>query len=531
MDRNIVYPGSIPQDVDILNPNRNAMIALGWLTQATLGTNTGVVGLECTPTIPASMTVNVGAGAIWAMEEIDTSAYGSLAADSSPLMKLGILPEGAGTNFPLTAPSGAGQSINYLIEAAFQEVDANPVVLPYVNPSNPSQPYSGPSNSGTAQNTVRQQLVELQLKAGAAANTGTQATPATDAGYVPLYVITVSYGQSSITSANIVTAPSAPFVLSLPAMAPKALLVNANDTVSSGSLNGLLEMSGTANFATTIPSPSGIPGQFLDIWNNSSVAQTMNTSGGSFYGPGGSAGTSVSILPKSFGRMVSDGYNWILPDSLSGPSVKKINRIFLTSNSTYVPSAGLLYADVACRGGGGGAGSAVSTGTSAALSGGGGQGGYAAATLTAAQIGASQPVNIGTGGGAGTASGQGGSAGGATSFGSLVVALGGGPSGGADLAEATSTGGAGGAGTVGTTLKYGAPGTPGIAANSPWGGTGGGEGAQSAAGVFGTAGAAGGNAQAGSGAGGGGAASYGTTVQPGGTGGNGWVEIIEYIGS
>ena len=37
MDRNIVYPGSIPLDTDILYPNRNAMVGIAALTAATLG--------------------------------------------------------------------------------------------------------------------------------------------------------------------------------------------------------------------------------------------------------------------------------------------------------------------------------------------------------------------------------------------------------------------------------------------------------------------------------------------------------------
>ena len=37
MDRNLVYPGSIPLDTDLLSINRNAMIALGYLAQAVLG--------------------------------------------------------------------------------------------------------------------------------------------------------------------------------------------------------------------------------------------------------------------------------------------------------------------------------------------------------------------------------------------------------------------------------------------------------------------------------------------------------------
>ena len=211
MDRLMVYPGAIPLDTDVLSVERNVMTALGWLAQASFGANTGVVGLACNPTVPASMTVNIGSGALWAQAVIDQSNFGSLPADTSPLMKMGILPEAVGTNFTLTAPVTSGESINYLIEAAFEETDENPVVLPYVNPANPSQPYTGPNNSGTSQNTVRAQTIALQLKAGVAANTGTQTTPTVDAGYVGLYVITVNFGQTTITAANIMAYANAPF--------------------------------------------------------------------------------------------------------------------------------------------------------------------------------------------------------------------------------------------------------------------------------------------------------------------------------
>jgi hypothetical protein len=220
LDRQTVYPGSIPLDTDILSLQRNAMVALGYALAATIGTGTVADGLACTPTTPASMVVNVGQGSIIALETIDATTWGSLAADSNPLVKIGVNAEGA-TPFTLTAPGTSGQSINYLIEGAFLESDATPVTLPYYNASNPAQPYSGPGNSGTAQNTQRIQRAQLQLKAGTAANTGTQTTPAVDVGWVGLWVVTVNYGMTQITSAAIAEHPSAPFVpYKLPNMAP-----------------------------------------------------------------------------------------------------------------------------------------------------------------------------------------------------------------------------------------------------------------------------------------------------------------------
>src|SRR5690348_1787359 len=126
MDRILVYPGSIPLDTDMLNTNRNSMIALGYLAQAILGTNIIVDGLACSPTAPASLTVDVGPGSITQFTAVDTLPYGSLAADTvDPLVKMGI--NLSPTSFTATAPATSGQAINYLIQAALQESDTDPV--------------------------------------------------------------------------------------------------------------------------------------------------------------------------------------------------------------------------------------------------------------------------------------------------------------------------------------------------------------------------------------------------------------------
>ena len=220
MDRQIVYPASIPLDTDFLSQNRSAMVALGALAQAVLGTATIVDGLACQPTSPASLSVTIGAGSVTQFGAVDALAYGSLAADTTDqIVKMGI--NLSPTTFTLSAPATPGESVIYLIEATFSESDAAAVVLPYVNAANPAQPYSGPSNSGTAQNTKRIERVQLQLKAGAAANTGTETAPAIDSGWTGLYLITVNNGQSAVTAANIAVHPASPFVnFKLPALTP-----------------------------------------------------------------------------------------------------------------------------------------------------------------------------------------------------------------------------------------------------------------------------------------------------------------------
>lgn len=211
MDRQIVYPGAIPLETDLLNTNKNAMIGLSKLAAGILGASTFLNGLACTPTGPASLQVYVAPGEIYSLQNLDGTAYSSIAADTThAILKQGISLDQLTLSCP--APVTAGQSINYLIQVTYQDTDTSAVVLPYYNSSNPSQAYAGPANSGTAQNTVRKGVCLVSAKAGVSATTGSQTTPAPDAGYTGAFVVTVANGQTQITAPNISTYAGAPFM-------------------------------------------------------------------------------------------------------------------------------------------------------------------------------------------------------------------------------------------------------------------------------------------------------------------------------
>ncbi len=304
MNRNIVYPGAIPLDTDILSPQQEAMIGLGALAAAAFGTGTLVDGLAGTQTTVASMTINIGPGSILSLQEVDANAYGSLGINTNALVKQGV--NLTTTQFTLTAPGTSGQSINYLVEAAFSELDGTPVVLPYVNPASPSTPYSGPSNSGTAQNTIRAQTVALSLKAGAAATTGTQTTPATDTGYVPLYVITVAYGQTAITTAQITVAPSAPFIAAkIPAISTYGVTVltpSGSTTVTPSSLQTFVFPSAASTQTIAAGSTNG---QRVRVYGVAGAAVTVASSV--------SSGSPFIALPDS-----STVYSWAIASASQG---------------------------------------------------------------------------------------------------------------------------------------------------------------------------------------------------------------------
>jgi hypothetical protein len=344
MDRNIIYPGSIPLDTDLLSVNRNMMIGLGFLAQAVLGTNTVADGLACQPTSPASMNIVIGPGSITQLCPVDTLAYGSIPADLTDLIiKMGV--NAGPTTFGLTAPASVGQSINYVVEASFQEADANPVVLPYYNAANPAQSFSGPSNSGSAQNTVRTQRVQLQLKQGLPGNTGSQTTPAADAGWIGLYQITVSYAQTQITAGNIAVIPTAPFLVwKLPSLRPgfgsgvQSFTSNGNFVVPMGVTRVEVEVwgAGSGSYASVPGLPSGggsgggyarkliatglIPGQFVPV--TVGIGGTAGTAGGAIAGSGGAS---------SFGQFVN----------ATGGSLNHLATTSAPSNGATPPGVGV----------------------------------------------------------------------------------------------------------------------------------------------------------------------------------------------
>jgi hypothetical protein len=210
-DRVIVYQGETPLSTDFLSSEKNYMIALAMLAKAILGTSTQFDGLACTPTAPPSLEVSISAGSCYSLQNVDSTAYSGLGSDTThQILKQGISLDPV--LLTCTAPTTTGNSINYLVQAQYQDQDTGSITLPYYNSTNPQQAYAGPANSGTSQNTIRKGAIVFQLKAGASAATGSQTTPTPDAGYTGLYVVTVANGATTITSPNISLYPGAPFI-------------------------------------------------------------------------------------------------------------------------------------------------------------------------------------------------------------------------------------------------------------------------------------------------------------------------------
>lgn len=313
MDRQQVYALAIPYETDFLSQSRFTQEGLGLLALDVLGSSSLASGLACTPTAPASLAVVIGPGRLYQLTFLDALPYGQLSAgpvvgglvaDTNPnheVLKQGLLRD------PVTlaclAPSTAGISVNYLIEAMFQEVDANSSVLQFFNTAVPSTPLSGPGGNGLPLPTQRVCQVVLQAKAGIAATTGSQVTPTADAGWIGLYVVTVTFGQTAITSGNISVLSGAPFLTkTLPQLAgtPNTYCV---------------DMSGTANTITATPSPaltSYSAGMVLEILpansNTGAVTATINGLTAGVTRPDGSACAPGDVIAnRAFLTIVKSG--------------------------------------------------------------------------------------------------------------------------------------------------------------------------------------------------------------------------------
>lgn len=213
MDRQTAYSGQVPRTLDLLMAEQNTMVGLAKLAAAVFGAATLVDAFTVTPTTPASLNVLLTPGSIYQIEDLEATTWSSVAADTAhTILKQGILLDPV--TFGITPPGTVGFSQAFLVQVQYQDLDTGSLVLPYYNASDPSSPFAGPGDSGTAQNTVRKGAVAAQIKAGAAASTGTQVAPTPDAGWTGLFVITVANGASSITSGNITAYSGAPFLQS-----------------------------------------------------------------------------------------------------------------------------------------------------------------------------------------------------------------------------------------------------------------------------------------------------------------------------
>lgn len=309
MDRQIVYPGAIPLESDVLKPQRFALKGLGAIADAVLGDGPFVDGLDCIPTVPASLAVQILPGSLYLLGTVDVAGYGSLGADAEQTVKQALL--AATSSITLTPPGTSGFAQNYLIQAAYLDEDILPEVLAYYNAANPDAPWLGPNNSGDAQPTVRRGRIVISAKAGTAATAGTQTTPAPDPGYVGLYAVVVANGATTLDATTITKLTTAPFIdPKLPAVPKAAQTGKWNYAVASGTADALT--------ATLVPAPDAYSAGFpirLKITATNTASATLDVNGlgaKTIKRPDNSNLVAGNLVAGSVVELVYDGTNWFL---------------------------------------------------------------------------------------------------------------------------------------------------------------------------------------------------------------------------
>lgn len=386
MDRTILYDEEQADPFDLLWALKDTLTAVGGLYSSVSGLVIGTLsGFGATATGPTSLTINLAAGLIYQQSAIDGSPYGALAADSTVVQQQGLA---AAQQITLsTAGLSAGQSMWALVEAQFAQTDAirptDPTggVLNYWNSNDPTQPFQGPNNNGSPQPTVRLGTATVRVKYGTPATTGSEVPATPDAGWLPLYLIDLAFGQTTIATNQILVAgpsvgtgvpsnyPGAPFIagllkqhhLGIPGHAPqidlasevKGVLPGANggSGITASALTGaaqtyantqigklLLRSNSGAVMVDTLPGPT--PGVITAngvIWayngDASALLMIQAGTGTTLNGNGPTAGGFVILGPGQTAGFQSDGTNY--------RTIAEPTRARLAANTTfYVSTSG-----------------------------------------------------------------------------------------------------------------------------------------------------------------------------------------------
>lgn len=240
----------------------------------------------------------------------------------------------------------------------------------------------------------------------------------------------------------------------------------------------------------------------------------------------------TSLASGASGTVLTSNGSGIAPSfqAASSNAISSLNAQVFTSSGTYTPTTNMSFCIVTICGAGGGGGN--TSGPSNSAGGGGGAGGTVQMLFTAAQIGASQFVTLGTGG-------TGGNNGSNSTFGSYITSAGGSSG---QTHSGAASGGSGGSSSSNTgilLINYpGQGGTFGMSGSSGGtatfaGGSGGatfmGGGASGSAVVTSSGFNQNGNNSSQGGGGGSGALSMSNSASIGGSGGNGYCTILEFI--
>ncbi|NHN88096.1 hypothetical protein [Acetobacter conturbans] len=204
MDRVIVYPAQVIADTDTLIAERNTERAIGQAIAMTMGGPgpfASGLGATCSG---SDLVINVASGQINEGAVADSAAYGSLAADSTVIIRQYTA---AATSFTLTSSTAAQ---TYYIYATVALTDTGTTMLRYLDASDTTHTLSGVTDTGTTQPTERTAVATIAIS-----------TSAPPASAIALWSITLPANATAVTQSMISLDNSNLFYPKIPALAPK----------------------------------------------------------------------------------------------------------------------------------------------------------------------------------------------------------------------------------------------------------------------------------------------------------------------
>ena len=204
MDRVIVYPAQIIAETDTLIAQRNTERAVGQVIAMTMG-GPGPFASGLAATCSGSdLIVNVASGQITESAVADASAYGTLPADNTVIMRQYTA---AAASFTLTTSTEAQ---TYYIYATVALTDSGTTMLRYLDASDTTRTLSGETDTGQPQPTQRTATATLAIS-----------TSAPPAEAITLWRVDIPANATTITQSMISTDNTNLFYPKIPALAPK----------------------------------------------------------------------------------------------------------------------------------------------------------------------------------------------------------------------------------------------------------------------------------------------------------------------
>lgn len=276
MKRPIIYDDQIPLTLDLLDQAYYSQEAVALLLESVQRDSLARrYGLEVYEMSSPGLGVTIRRGVATGFLPEEATAYGSRPASTTQnLVKLGYNP----SDYTLTGASipGGQADATAVVVATLSEVDDEPAILPYYDPSNPGTALSGPGGAGTSQDRRRVCQITFSFEYGP----GGTVEPSLATNQIPLAKFFMDSATTQLVNSGSGGANNQQEIVWFDDrrhIAPYAALPDQNTFTGDCTFTQSVELSGTANLDVggRIDAGSGITGTTITATNTINASQDI----------------------------------------------------------------------------------------------------------------------------------------------------------------------------------------------------------------------------------------------------------------